>query len=218
MKHSRTINRIILYTLSYLLFSCGVPSMIKKQKLFKQGTSETIGKTFRIPFEYTNGHMVVHVTIQGKKYPFVFDTGFPFCAIDSTLADELALPKHKFFETWTKVATFSIEDKPFKEFPLVNLNLKKYSSEKYRGILGNNLFRKWDVLQIDYQNRELLFTNDYDVLNIDSSHHQGEGVFFDYHFLLVASLNGSKIWWILDTGNSGRSMMSSSTAKRLYKV
>lgn len=134
-----------------------------RKQLSKKGYVKQKEYFVEIPFNYVNKHIYIEVVISGKKYNFVFDTGYEVTTIDSNIAKEIqykiikdvSLSGSSFADqkvTLVELPNIAIASLDFKETYglLQDLSFtKKPATQKIDGIIGNNVMRK-SKWQIDY--------------------------------------------------------------------
>ena len=134
-----------------------------RKQLSKKGYVKQKEYFVEIPFNYVNKHIYIEVIISGKKYNFVFDTGYEVTTIDSNIAKEIqyeiikevSLSGSSFADqkvTLVELPNIAIASLDFEETYglLQDLSFtKKPATQKIDGIIGNNLMRK-SKWQIDY--------------------------------------------------------------------
>ena len=134
-----------------------------RKQLSKKGYVKQKEYFVEIPFNYVNKHIYIEVVISGKKYNFVFDTGYEVTTIDSEIAKEIqykiikevSLSGSSFADqkvTLVELPNIAIASLDFEETYglLQDLSFtKKPATQKIDGIIGNNLMRK-SKWQIDY--------------------------------------------------------------------
>ena len=134
-----------------------------RKQLSKKGYVKQKEYFVEIPFNYANKHIYIEVVISGKKYNFVFDTGYEVTTIDSNIAKEIqyeiikevSLSGSSFADqkvTLVELPNIAIASLDFEETYglLQDLSFtKKPATQKIDGIIGNNLMRK-SKWQIDY--------------------------------------------------------------------
>ena len=134
-----------------------------RKQLSKKGYVKQKEYFVEIPFNYANKHIYIEVVISGKKYNFVFDSGYEVTTIDSNIAKEIqykiikevSLSGSSFADqkvTLVELPNIAIASLDFEETYglLQDLSFtKKPATQKIDGIIGNNLMRK-SKWQIDY--------------------------------------------------------------------
>ena len=134
-----------------------------RKQLSKKGYVKQKEYFVEIPFNYVNKHIYIEVVISGKKYNFVFDTGYEVTTIDSNIAKEIqykiikevSLSGSSFADqkvTLVELPNIAIANLDFEETYALLQDLsftKKPATQKIDGIIGNNLMRK-SKWQIDY--------------------------------------------------------------------
>ena len=134
-----------------------------RKQLSKKGYVKQKEYFVEIPFNYVNKHIYIEVVISGKKYNFVFDSGYEVTTIDSNIAKEIQYKIIK--EVSLSGSSFADQKVTLVELPniaIANLDFektyallqdlsftKKPATQKIDGIIGNNLMRK-SKWQIDY--------------------------------------------------------------------
>ena len=134
-----------------------------RKQLSKKGYVKQKEYFVEIPFNYVNKHIYIEVVISGKKYNFVFDTGYEVTTIDSNIAKEIQYKIIK--EVSLSGSSFADQKVALVELPniaIANLDFeetygllqdlsftKKPATQKIDGIIGNNVMRK-SKWQIDY--------------------------------------------------------------------
>ena len=134
-----------------------------RKQLSKKGYVKQKEYFVEIPFNYVNKHIYIEVVISGKKYNFVFDSGYEVTTIDSNIAKEIqykiikevSLSGSSFADqkvTLVELPNIAIASLDFEETYglLQDLSFtKKPATQKIDGIIGNNVMRK-SKWQIDY--------------------------------------------------------------------
>ena len=134
-----------------------------RKQLSKKGYVKQKEYFVEIPFNYVNKHIYIEVVISGKKYNFVFDTGYEVTTIDSNIAKEIqyeiikevSLSGSSFADqkvTLVELPNIAIASLDFEETYglLQDLSFTKNpATQKIDGIIGNNVMRK-SKWQIDY--------------------------------------------------------------------
>nr|WP_315139996.1 retropepsin-like aspartic protease [uncultured Flavobacterium sp.] len=134
-----------------------------RKQLSKKGYVKQKEYFVEIPFNYANKHIYIEVVISGKKYNFVFDTGYEVTTIDSEIAKEIQykiikdvnLSGSSFADqkvTLVELPNIAIASLDFEETYglLQDLSFTKNpATQKIDGIIGNNVMRK-SKWQIDY--------------------------------------------------------------------
>ena len=134
-----------------------------RKQLSKKGYVKQKEYFVEIPFNYVNKHIYIEVVISGKKYNFVFDTGYEVTTIDSEIAKEIqykiikevSLSGSSFADqkvTLVELPNIAIASLDFEETYglLQDLSFTKNpATQKIDGIIGNNVMRK-SKWQIDY--------------------------------------------------------------------
>lgn len=161
--------------LIFLICSCGI---IRLPKLLQK--SYTTSSNYLVEFEVERplGLVIIPVTINGKKYRFLWDTG-AIMVINKELRVELGLKKviaqniRDSRGTTEKLEFVEIEeltlgDIPFYQVGTAVADLNKstlLSCLKLDGIIGGNLMRK-SVWQMDLENDKIFMASNIDTLNL----------------------------------------------------
>lgn len=203
----------ILYTL--LIFSTTTISAQGK-KFFKSGEVQLQNPVEKINLRYANDLPFVQVSINGKPYNFLFDTGAP-TVISTAVYTELKLEKkhksdvkdsqkNKQEQIFTILPEMTVDKAVFKDVGAVvmDLSVSELSCFKIDGILGANQMAKlfW---KINYSENSLEASKDlaqfnpadYDIVIPFTPRTQKTPV-------VEADLQGKKIDLTFDTGFSGR--------------
>ena len=158
-----------------ILPSCGYQHF----RLLKKGKVKTKNYIEEIPINYEKGLLFLKVTIEGKNYNFIYDTG-----ADVTVIDESIMPNIKHKKKYTRTVNDSSKRRRSLQYiELPSLKIGKIDFRKtgaaignlsvinevlgcvhIDGIIGNNLMRK-AVWQIDYAKEKLIFSDDVYQLN-----------------------------------------------------
>ncbi len=172
MRYQKVMLRIFLFSISLLLLnSC---SISKTTRVIESGSIRKNDFYKEVDFNFTKGLLIVDIEINGKIYPFIFDTGASVSVIEEDLAKELnckkiltknigdSAGKKKKYDFVT-IPTFEIESLQFQDFSAAVSDFSDIANffacdTKVYGILGNNIFRKayW---RIDYQKEKIWFGN-----------------------------------------------------------
>ena len=159
------------------LYSC---TNQKTKKLLTGG--EILQKEFKteIPFEFRNGLIVLKVTIEGKQYDFMLDTGAPN-VISKELAQQLNFKnkaKQKVGDSqnvtsklsFTKIEKLSIGEIDFLNTGAVisDLSIGAVGCLELDGFIGSNLMRT-AIWKIDYANQVITFANSRDKLDLSGT-------------------------------------------------
>ena len=196
----------------------------------KSGTVSTSNFAGHVPFDFSNELPVIQVTIEGKEYRFLFDTGAP-CVISPKLYQQLKLKKSaiskigdsngvKQKQIYTTLPQIKIGNIAFQDIGAVVMDLNAsevISCLAFDGIIGANLMRtaKWEI---DYQTKTLHFSDDINKLNIE-----GENFVLDFHpvssgtpyiDVMVDEVTVKGVTF--DTGSSGYLSLPAKYFKELY--
>ncbi|WP_317899880.1 retropepsin-like aspartic protease [Aurantibacillus circumpalustris] len=175
------MKRFYITILSALLVFLSGCAILKTAKLMKAGSvRETTFKT-EVPFEMRYGLIVLKVTIHGKEYSFLLDTGAPN-VISKKLAQQLGIKTvtsrkagdsqgNKSSLGFTSIDSIGIGGLQFLSTGAAIADLE-HSSEiacfHLDGFIGANLMRK-AVWQFDYERNIITITNDRHSLIIPSN-------------------------------------------------
>ena len=146
-----------------------------RKQLSKKGYVKQKEYFVEIPFNYANKHIYIEVVISGKKYNFVFDSGYEVTTIDSNIAKEIqykiikevSLSGSSFADqkvTLVELPNIAIANLDFEETYALLQDLsftKNPATQKIDGIIGNNLMRK-SKWQIDYVQKVIRISNKID--------------------------------------------------------
>lgn len=173
----------------------------------------------QIPFAYYHNLIFVEVEIQGEKYNFFLDTGAEISVVGQHIIDKMAYG----LITSSKVSSTSSTKRKYEfiELPKISIGSVDFENigaitadfshfkmilgcEDIDGIIGNNMMRK-AIWQIDYTNKTLLLTDDFEKLIVSpeaaeivmNSNDLGN-VHFD------VEIDGVKSKFTFDTGFTGK--------------
>jgi len=187
------------------------------KKILKVGSIQQKNFISTIPFDYTKtGHIVLKVSMKGKEYDFILDTGATNI-ISEELANELGVkvigsseildinnkPKSLDFVELEDVQVGGIN---FKNTIGSILDLKKGELDclGVDGLLGSNLMRHavWDF---DFQKKTITITDDERQLNIPANHSETKIYVGDaFQASITTKFNDRKVLNnIIDLGNAG---------------
>jgi len=204
-----------------LLSSC---KSLKMVKLMTKGEIEQQQFISEIPFEYGMGLIIIKVTIEGKEYDFLYDTGAPN-VISTELAQELNIKPY--VTNKTSDSQGNKEELEYLLLPSVRIgcvdflntgaavaDLKRSSviaCLNIDGIIGANLMRK-AIWQIDYENQVMRISNTMDSLNVEN----GEHIKFDQKItgtpVAEINVNGTIVKNVtIDSGSNGGFSFSEAT-------
>lgn len=167
----KSLNYSKFLFLFLLTISCSSSKIVS---LATQGDLSKENFNVEIPFYYLEKYIYVDVLINGKSYPFLFDTGTDITYVDQSLADEIDFTPVKEYNTTGS----SIEDIKLQygflsslnfggiEFSDFGIGLQDLShvkscfsdNRKIYGILGANILRK-GYWQINYQQQSMKCSN-----------------------------------------------------------
>jgi len=174
-KKNKMMKQLKVYLLGLIIilsFSCSAP------KFMQQGTLGSQNFFKEIPFQYSNGLIIITAEIQSKQYNFALDSGAEVNAFDESIASEInfkMLKKIKVNSTTTSkkgqtigaIPKISIDGVEFNNTTAVFMDLSGFSKVMgcipLHGLIGNNVMRKahW---QIDYQRQIVRVTDDFSKL------------------------------------------------------
>jgi|TARA_B110000902_G_C14200431_1_gene547523 predicted aspartyl protease len=209
----------ILLTLFIAIYSINCQSQ-KIKRLAKKGIVKQSNYNSKIPFRYEKKHIFIDVSINGEIYNFLFDTGFTVNAIDLKYIKNVdyknvvkknvsgsSIKKHKV--QFIEMQKLSISNIDFNEIGATIMDLsfinKDYacSSKPVAGVIGVNTLRKSNW-QIDYQNQEILFSDNISNFNISDKAIEIKIIPKDWGNPIVdVDINGVSKKFTLDTGSSG---------------
>ena len=200
-----------------------------RKQLSKKGYVKQKEYFVEIPFNYVNKHIYIEVVISGKKYNFVFDTGYEVTTIDSNIAKEIqyeiikevSLSGSSFADqkvTLVELPNIAIASLDFEETYglLQDLSFtKKPATQKIDGIIGNNLMRK-SKWQIDYVQKVIRISNKIDQFKNLPTAKKIELNNKDWGLGYVAiELNNQKHQFLFDLGSNGEFTANHSFVKFL---
>ncbi|PQA92885.1 hypothetical protein B0A69_11980 [Chryseobacterium shigense] len=203
----------ILYT---VLILSTIPFSAQGKKFFKSGEVQLQNPVEKINLRYANDLPFVQVSINGKSYNFLFDTGAP-TVISTAVYSELGLEKkhkstvkdsqkNKHEQIFTILPEMTVDQAVFKDVGAVvmDFSVSELSCFKIDGILGANQMAKlfW---KINYSENSLEASKDlaqfnpqdYDIVIPFSPRVQKTPV-------VETDWQGKKIDLTFDTGFSGR--------------
>ena len=200
-----------------------------RKQLSKKGYVKQKEYFVEIPFNYVNKHIYIEVVISGKKYNFVFDSGYEVTTIDSNIAKEIqykiikevSLSGSSFADqkvTLVELPNIAIASLDFEETYglLQDLSFtKKPATQKIDGIIGNNLMRK-SKWQIDYVQKVIRISNKIDQFKNLPTAKKIELNNKDWGLGYVAiELNNQKHQFLFDLGSNGEFTANHSFVKFL---
>ena len=200
-----------------------------RKQLSKKGYVKQKEYFVEIPFNYVNKHIYIEVVISGKKYNFVFDTGYEVTTIDSNIAKEIqykiikevSLSGSSFADqkvTLVELPNIAIASLDFEETYglLQDLSFtKKPATQKIDGIIGNNVMRK-SKWQIDYVQKVIRISNKIDQFKNLPTAKKIELNNKDWGLGYVAiELNNQKHQFLFDLGSNGEFTANHSFVKFL---
>ena len=200
---------------SFLINGC---SSLKRLKTVTQGNIIQQNYIKEIPFEFIDNQIIIQVEINGKFFPFAFDTGNDLTSIDLTLLEEVDYNSNKVNHEITDASKKTrineyISIKKLKigdiEFENIGAQTTDFSHFKqinacnhYVGLIGSNLMRKakW---QIDYQSKKIKITDDIKKLNVSKGATKFKTNSGNYGSAdIKILLNGFEDEYTFDTGSS----------------
>ncbi|MFB9053602.1 retroviral-like aspartic protease family protein [Formosa undariae] len=207
---------LLILIISTLIISC---SSLKRLKTVTQGEVEQENYIEEIPFRYVKKQIVLEITINKKKYDFIFDTGNDLTLIDNSIINDINYKSNNVVGEISdangiisKSKYLSIDNLMIGKINF--LNIGAYTSDlshlyqvlgrdTYVGIIGSNLMRKakW---QIDYKNKVIRVSDNIDNFNISNNAHlfkTKSGKYGDAEIKI--ELNGTEELYTFDTGFNG---------------
>jgi len=202
-----------------LLSSCKVAQSLKKMTVLKKGSVQTGYFLKEIPFEMVNNLVVLKITIRGKTYSFVFDTGAPVSVLSSEMAAELQLKSkvrtpvgdaagNALEEDWALIDTVNIAGVNFYDAPCISSDIKAqqvFRCMNLDGLLGASLMRHV-IWAFDFRRNVIVMTNS--AANLPASLQTGTAISFDptktYTPLIDIEVDGKKTGEVInfDMGSS----------------
>jgi len=204
-----------LYTLLILFFFTG--SLFAQIITVNKGKIRQKNFLQEIPYQKIIGVPVVQVSINGKMYNFIFDTGAPMVCISDKIFKELNLP----VLSQKTVGSASGEHKKVKSISLPGLHLQNMRcintsgivlhEESYwleclgvDGIIGKNVFGN-SIVHFDEQNNRIIITDNINELSLKKKNYQKMTVIRTKPLITVTMQKGenravSKV--IFDSGQS----------------
>lgn len=167
MSYSTVRKNIICLAVLLLSIICN------SQKItLNQGITKEQNYYSEIPFEYVNSKIIIPVTIEGKTYRFMLDTGAPNC-ITLKLKNSLSakviqqLPITDANNTKSVMDVVALPELTIGGITFQNSIALAYTDEKniifdcfeIDGFIGSNLLRN-SILQIDTNNKVIRITDD----------------------------------------------------------
>lgn len=223
--HRKTILIFVMFQLTLL----NGFSQNRKQ-LSKKGYVKQKEYFVEIPFNYVNKHIYIEVVISGKKYNFVFDTGYEVTTIDSNIAKEIQYKIIK--EVGLSGSSFADQKVTLVELPniaIANLDFEETygllqdlsyiketaATKKIDGIIGNNVMRK-SKWQIDYVQKVIRISSKIDQFKNLPTAKKIELNNKDWGLGYVAiELNNQKHQFLFDLGSNGEFTANHSFVKFL---
>ena len=200
-----------------------------RKQLSKKGYVKQKEYFVEIPFNYANKHIYIEVVISGKKYNFVFDTGYEVTTIDSNIAKEIqykiikevSLSGSSFADqkvTLVELPNIAIASLDFEETYGLLQDLfftKNPATQKIDGIIGNNLMRK-SKWQIDYVQKVIRISSKIENFKSLPTAKKIELNNKDWGLGYVAiELNNQKHQFLFDLGSNGEFTANHSFVKFL---
>lgn len=166
----RHLNKIQLLFLILAVSACGIT--YKSDALFRKSKVSTSSFEVKIPYENKARLIIIPVTINGKTYRMLFDTGATISVVSREVAEELGLKKRSSTKVTdsrntkrkterTLIKELSIGTVSFENITAVIIDWPENSSIECitgDGIIGNNLIRHCNWV-VDYQNKTLTATD-----------------------------------------------------------
>ncbi len=200
-----------------------------RKQLSKKGYVKQKEYFVEIPFNYVNKHIYIEVVISGKKYNFVFDTGYEITTIDSEIAKEIQykiikevnISGSSFADqkvTLVELPNIAIASLDFEETYGLLQDLfftKNPATQKIDGIIGNNVMRK-SKWQIDYVQKVIRISSKIDQFKNIPTAKKIELNNKDWGLGYVAiELNNHKHQFLFDLGSNGEFTANHSFVKFL---
>jgi len=175
---------IILLLISIFLSGCGVYKRTGIISNYNKGTIVQKEFTYRIPFRFERGLIMVIVNIDDEDYNFVFDTGAP-TIISYELFEKLNYKRKRFVAsgydsqgnygrvTYTDMPELKLGELIYRNIGCQIVDLRK--TQEFRclnidGLFGANHMSK-AIWEIDYENQEILVANDIKNLNLSEPYY-----------------------------------------------
>lgn len=164
------INLLLILVIAAVAQSC---ALYKIPKLAKQGEVVQTNYVQKIAFDYGHGLPFVEVTIKGKHYNFLFDTGAELSVIAKHIAGDIdykLITSAKVNATnesdarleFIEVPSITLANVDFEHTGAIIADLSHFDQyfgcKPIDGIIGSNLMRK-ATWQIDYKAREITITD-----------------------------------------------------------
>lgn len=206
------ITSLIVFSL-VVLSSC---KSLKMVKLMSKGEIEQQQFISEVPFDYGMELIIIKVTIEGKEYDFLYDTGAPN-VISQELAQELNIKPY--VTNKTSDSQGKKEELEYLILPKVRIGCVDFLNTgtavadlrrssviaclNVDGIIGANLMRK-AIWQIDYETKVIRIANSIDSLDIEN----GERIQFNQKItgtpVAEINVNGTIVKNVtIDTGSNG---------------
>lgn len=172
--------RKIILTIS--LFIISISTSNAQKSYFKTGHPTPKKFYTEINYKDVNGKIIIPVTIEGKTYSFLFDTGAPnliskalWNKIDSKSAKNISVSDANQKKQQMEIANIpnlTIGNVTFKNSTALvfeSENNLVFDCFHIDGIIGSNLLRK-SIIQIQSKKKLLVLTNDSKKLQLDKKH------------------------------------------------
>ena len=202
----------------------------------RHNTSGLCENLVSVPFCYSEytflGWPSVKGQINGKSYPFIFDTGCnPYIIIEDRHVHENQMPVY-FFEPDNKNSSFgyaianqlSVGSLEYEDFPCffwkhhAQINFLGLPLTRTRDVMMPlRLMKKFKYFAFDRVDNQLRFSP----LNSFETNNQSEWITFPFHIqsgklLLTISIEGVKVTWFLDTGSTCQLKLDGPVLQQLY--
>jgi predicted aspartyl protease len=185
------------------------------RKLVNGGEVVMQARTERVALEITNDLLFCQVTIEGRPYTFILDTGAP-TVISMELYEALGLKeeralrvvdsqKNKAKQIISVIPSLRLGNMEFRNIACLAIDLKAMSTACFGidGFIGANLLSEL-IWQFDYANKEAIASRDITAFGVDT---------FDLALAfhednkktpkVKGEVNGRKLSFTFDTGSSG---------------
>jgi len=207
--------------LSLIILTFYASSIFAQFNILNQGKIKQKKYFQEISYQEIEGLLIVPVTINGKIYKFLFDTGCSAWAISDKIFKEMNLKVirqiNAFDESGEKetmrlvlVPEIDLDGIIFRNTPAVVFH-ENAESSKYAecfgvdGVIGSNMLRN-SVVQFDAQNKQIIITNDIKRVLLQNSECQKMSLELNAPYINITFQKGAQRAVdnvLFDTGNSG---------------
>ncbi|MFK8039551.1 MAG: aspartyl protease family protein [Crocinitomicaceae bacterium] len=225
----------LLLLLIFLVFNSLNCVSQKILRLAENGNVTQTNYSSTVPFRYENKHIFIDVSINGKIYNFLFDTGADFCIIDENYISSADFRNVK--KVKTTGSSFEKQKTQLIELTKVNISGIDFnkigaaimdlsfinddfpcSNKPITGVIGATILRKSNW-QINYANHEIIFSDNLLNLSISDNAFELEMTHKTWGSPKVnVKINGVDKEFIIDTGSSGEITTSSDYKQELDTV